>query len=219
MSAIDVQSLYRRYGRRWALIDVTFAVDEAKVVMIAGPNGAGKSTLLRVLATAIRPHRGRARILGFDVVRDREEVRRATALLSHFSYHYEALSVRQNMRVCAQHLGVELERIPLLLERVGLASRGRDAVSTLSAGMRKRLSIARLLMQQPNVALLDEPYSELDPEGFTLIDGIVDHLKSHGSTVVIATHQIDRVRAYSDHVIHLEFGGVRWSGPASEAPK
>src|SRR5687768_1808695 len=175
--AIDVQGVARRYGRRWALADVTFRVPPSTVMMVAGRNGAGKSTLFRVLATAIRPDRGNARVAGFDVIREREDVRRYTALLSHYTYLYDSLTARENLAVVADHLRTGRDRVLPLLEQVGLAARADDAVSTFSAGMRKRLSFARVLLQEPKVVLLDEPYGALDPAGFDLVDAVVAELK------------------------------------------
>ena len=100
---IDVVNLARRYGRRWALSDVSFQVPAGTVVMVAGRNGAGKSTLFRVHSTAISPDRGTARVAGFDVVRDREDVRRRTAMLSHQNYLYESLTAKENLEVVASH--------------------------------------------------------------------------------------------------------------------
>ena len=201
---IEVENLSRRYGRRWALADVTFSLPDGKTLMVAGHNGSGKTTLLRILATAIRPDRGLAKVAGFDVVREREDVRHRTGFLGHYSYLYESLTARENLEVFAAHRksGVPGE----LLEQVGLASRANDQVATFSAGMRKRLSLARLLLQAPRVALLDEPYGQLDPAGFALIDGIVQTLAASGASVVISTHQVDRVAAYANARITLEAG-------------
>jgi heme exporter protein A len=201
-AAIEARGLSRRYGRRWALANVTLRAERGEVVMIAGRNGSGKSTLLRVLATAIRPDAGSVAVLGYDVVRQRESVRRATALLSHYSYLYEVLSARENLSL----IGGAIDEA---LARVGLAERANDPVSTFSAGMRKRLSFARVLLQRPDVALLDEPYGALDPEGFALVDEVVAELRTRGATVVIATHQIERVAAYSDRVFTLDGGRLR----------
>jgi heme exporter protein A len=211
---IQVENLARRYGRRWALSDVSFTAAEGSVTMIAGRNGAGKSTLLRVLATAIRPDRGQALVGGFNVVREREDVRKMTALLSHYSYLYESLTARENLRVTADHLGIGRDRLMPILERVNLASRADDAVSTFSAGMRKRLSFARVLLQEPRVALLDEPYGQLDPEGFVLVDEVVRELKAKGTTVLIATHQLERGGSLADETLMLEGGRVVHGGAA-----
>ena len=214
---IDLQGAARRYGRRWALAGVTLHVAPATVVMLVGRNGAGKSTLLRILATAIRPDRGTVTIGGFDVVRHREDVRRMTALLAHQNYLYESLTARENLAVVADHLHTTRDRIPALLEQVGLSSRSDDVVATFSAGMRKRLSLARLLLQEPRVALLDEPYGALDPPGFDLVDGVIHELKRGGATIVMATHQWERSARLSDVAVVLDQGLVTWQGPAAQA--
>src|SRR5688500_5527027 len=153
--------------------------------MVAGPNGAGKSTLFRVLATAIRPDRGRASIGGFDVVSQREDVRKMTAILSHHNYLYEALTAKENLEVVCDHLGTSRAEVPSALEQIGLNDRANDLVSTFSAGMRKRLSLGRVLLQNPAVALLDEPYGALDPAGFEMVDAVVASMKRAGATVLM----------------------------------
>jgi heme exporter protein A len=205
---IEVERLSRRYGRRWALLDVSFRVASGSVAMIAGPNGSGKSTLFRILATAIRPDHGRITIAGHDLHTHRDEVRRAVALLTHASYLYEPLTGLENLRVFAEHLGRPRAGLMPLLERVGLASRASDLVATYSAGMRKRLSFARVLLQEPSVVLLDEPYGQLDPEGFALVDEVVGDLRARGSTVLMATHQLERGQRLADHAVFLERGRV-----------
>ncbi|HYC87833.1 MAG TPA: heme ABC exporter ATP-binding protein CcmA [Thermoanaerobaculia bacterium] len=216
--AIDVERVARRYGRRWALADVSFQVPRASVVMVAGRNGAGKSTLFRVLATAIRPDRGTARVGGFDVVRDRQDVRRMTAILSHANYLYDTLSARENLNVVADHLRISRGGVMGVLEQVGLAVRADDVVATFSAGMRKRLSFGRILLQEPKVVLLDEPYGALDPPGFDLVDEVIRELKRRGTTIMMATHQLERSRTYSDMEIVLEEGRVVRQSAAEEVP-
>jgi heme exporter protein A len=216
--AISARNLGRRYGRRWALIDVSFDLAAGSVLMVAGRNGSGKSTLFRVLSTVVSPDRGAAQVGGYDLAKHRYDVRKQVALLSHHSYLYEALTARENLAVAADHLGVSREGIPALLERVALGKRADDAVSTFSAGMRKRLSFARVLMQQPSIVLLDEPYGQLDPEGFLLVDRVVRELKERGATVLMATHQLERGAALADRALFLEQGRVTWEGAAADAP-
>ena len=204
--AIEVERLARRYGRRWALADVTFQLAAGRVMMVAGRNGSGKSTLFRVLSTAIRPDRGAGKVGGYDVVHEREDVRRISALLAHQSYLYESLSAKENLDVVARFLGVDNEKE--ILERVGLTQRADDPVATFSAGMRKRLSFARVLLQKPDVVFFDEPYGQLDPEGFRLVDAVVQELKARGATVLIATHQVERVVGYADCSITLDAGRI-----------
>jgi len=139
-------------------------------------------------------------------------------MLSHYSYLYESLTARENLEVFADHLGMSRETISTLLSRVDLGARSDDAVSTFSAGMRKRLSFARILLQQPKVVLLDEPYGQLDPPGFVLIDDVVRELKEAGATVLIATHQWQRVADLADLAIVLENGRVEYFGSPSAIP-
>ena len=207
-AAVDVQRLTRRYGRRWALAGITFQVPVGSVMMVNGHNGAGKSTLLRILATAIRPDGGNASVGGFDVVRQREDVRKLTAILSHQNYLYESLTARENLEVVADHLGKSHNNIDALLVQVALDARANDLLSTFSAGMRKRLSFARVLLQEPRIVFLDEPYGALDPPGFDLIDDVIRDLKSRGTTILIATHQIERAARLCDASITLEGGKI-----------
>lgn len=215
--SLDVEGLARRYGRRWALADVSFHVPPATVMMVAGRNGAGKSTLFRVLSTAIRPDRGSASIGGFDVVRHRYDVRKLCAILSHQNYLYDSLTARENLQVVCDHIGVPRSGVMGILEQVGLAGRAADVVATFSAGMRKRLSFARILLQEPRVVLLDEPYGALDPPGFDLVDDVIVELKRRGTMILMATHHWERAARLSDLALVLDQGKVTWQGPAHEA--
>lgn len=198
--AIDASHLARRYGRRWAVADVSFQLARGRVMMVSGRNGSGKTTLLRILSTAIRADGGKATVGGFDLTQ-RDEIRRQSALLAHYSYLYESLSPRENLSLIARDTGD-------VLARVGLEGRADDPVSTFSAGMRKRLSFARVLLQKPSIVFLDEPFGQLDPEGFALVEQVVGELKTSGATVVIATHQVDRVAGFADVQLALENGRV-----------
>jgi heme exporter protein A len=217
--AIDASGVARRFGRRWAVAGVSFRVAAGTRLMVTGRNGSGKSTLLRVLATASRLDQGQARVAGFDLASERQAVRRNVALLGHHSYLYEALSARENLEVARRFLGVPADRVDALLSEVGLAARADDPVLVFSAGMRKRLALARALLQDARVLLLDEPYGELDPAGFALLDRVLDEQKRRGVTVLLATHLLDHGRALCDEAITLEDGRLVWSGPASRLPE
>lgn len=218
--AVEAAGLCRRYGRRWALVDVSLQVPAGRVAMVTGRNGSGKSTLLRILSTAIRADRGSARVAGFDVGRETDAVRRRVALLSHHSYHYEALTALENLAVAARFTGLPASRDALVphLARVDLADRADDPVSTFSAGMRKRLSLARTLLRDSVVVMLDEPYGQLDPPGFRLVDRLLGSLRGRGVTVLVATHLLERGAGLADMAVVLEAGRLAWSGPAAELP-
>jgi heme exporter protein A len=214
---LDVHAVCKRYGARWALVRVSFQLPAGESAMLAGRNGSGKSTLLRVLATALRPDLGSARVAGLDVVAERDEVRRRVALLDHRSHVYDVLSALENLEIQARFLGdpaLDRGRLLAVLEEVGLAERAADPVAAFSAGMRKRLALARVLLKAPEVALLDEPYGELDPPGFRLVDGVLDRLRRRGATVLMATHLVERGREHCDRALVLSDGGVSWDGAA-----
>src|SRR5207245_5410584 len=151
MIAVTAAGLYRRYGRRWALVDVGFEVPEGELVMVTGRNGSGKSTLLRVLATAIRADRGTVRILGVDVRRERERARKGLALLGHRTHLYEPLTALENLAVAARFLGGDPGRKGLLarLEEVGLADRGDDAVQAFARSASAAWSSRRVASCSP----------------------------------------------------------------------
>ena len=219
--AIEASGLGRRYGRRWALADVSLSVRRGVRLLVTGRNGSGKSTLLRVLATAARADRGTASVAGHDIRRERSAVRARVSFLGHDGYLYAALTARENLQVAASFLGTGAGPggVRELLRTVGLDERADDPVSTFSAGMRKRLAVARALLQPAEVYLLDEPYGELDPPGFRLLDAALDQLKAKGATVLLASHLVERGRQQCDEALVLEEGRLAWSGPAADLPE
>lgn len=220
-NSVEVVSLSRRYGRRWALVDVSFNVPRGKSLMIAGRNGSGKSTLLRVLSTALRPDGGTARLEGFDLRTRRDDVRRRVAILGHASYTYDAMTALENLQLVARMIGKDASRDALqpLLDEVGLGERWNDNILSFSAGMRKRIAIARVLLQGADIVMLDEPYGQLDPPGFRFMDSLFGKLRDRGVTLLIATHQLDRGAALCDLGIVLERGRLQWAGPARDLPR
>lgn len=217
--AVDCRGLSKRYGRRWVLADVGFKLLAGRALLVGGHNGSGKSTLFRILATAIRPDRGQASIDGVKL-EETTRVRESVALLSHHSYLYESLTAVENLRVVASVTHGEQHRDFLVaqLDHVGLARHADAVVSTFSAGMRKRLALARLLLQKPRVALLDEPYGALDSSGFKLMDDTIGELRGRGATVLLATHLLDRGSELADFGLLLVDGRVAWSGRAGDFP-
>jgi ABC-type multidrug transport system ATPase subunit len=218
--AIEAVKLGRRYGRAWALVDVNLVIPRGTTVLVAGRNGSGKSTLFRVLAGALSPDLGTLKIEGCDSINDRTGLRRHVALLTHNTFAYESLTAFENMRVFAGLLGRPTDRksIVTLLDEMGLGARADDAVHTFSAGMRKRLAFARVLLQKPSVALLDEPYAQLDPPGLRFVDALVPRLKAEGVTVLVAEHLLERGAQLCDRGLVLDRGRVTWSGAAKDLP-
>ncbi len=206
--AIALHDVSKRYGRHWALARLTYSLPPGRSLLLTGHNGSGKTTLLRLVATALSPTAGRVEVLGRNTVTDRDAVRQDVALLSHASFLYEDLTAHQNLTVLARLLGLPsaAETASELLTRVGLTRRTDSPVRQFSAGMRKRLAIARLLMKKPALALLDEPFGELDPAGIEAMEIIIRELKTRGVTVVLATHLVEQGLSLCEERLHLQEG-------------
>jgi heme exporter protein A len=217
--AVEATDLGRRFGRRWSLARVNLSLSPGQRLLVVGANGSGKTTLLRTVATLWAPSRGTLRIFGMDPVKQRFAVRESLALLSHQPGLYEDLSGTENLSLTLQMQGRrDLEIVPGLLASVELDARP-DPVRTYSAGMRKRLAFARLLAQRPRLALIDEPYGQLDPAGFELVDGLLDRLHADGVTTIVASHLVGRAAQRADDALLLEQGQVRWRGPARDVTR
>lgn len=206
--ALAIHDVSKRYGRRWALARLSYTLPQGRSLLLTGHNGSGKTTLLRLVATALSPTHGRVEVRGNDCVAARDTVRREVALLSHASFLYEDLTAHQNLVVLARLLGLEApaDVAGELLLKVGLTKRSDSPVRQFSAGMRKRLAIARLLMKAPAVALLDEPFGELDPGGIQAMEKIIRELKDSGVTVILATHLVEQGQALCEERLHLQEG-------------
>lgn len=208
VAAATLDGVTRRFGRRWALRGVSLAVQPGEVVGIEGHNGSGKSTLLRVLCTALRPTGGRATVFGADVARAPDAVRSYVGFLAHYPGLYDDLTAEENLRFATRMLGTGAERIPALLERVGLLREARETVRTFSAGMQRRLSLARLLVGRPRLLLLDEPYNNFDLAGIALVNEIVGEVRASGGAAMVILHDRHSAGDLLDRVVRLRQGLV-----------
>jgi len=205
--AVRLFGVTRVFGVVPGLVRVDLAVDRGEMLLVRGPNGAGKSTLLRVIATAISPTYGSGTVLGFDLARQRDEIRRATELLGHRTRLYEDLTGSENLRFACRLYGIDPAGVPEALGRVGLASVADDRVHGFSQGMRQRVTVARALLRRPELLLLDEPYAGLDAEAKDVVDRAIAETVADGRTVVLATHDPTR-GAMAGRTVHMDGGRI-----------
>jgi len=204
MTVIEVEGLERRYGDRVALSGVSFTLDEGQTLVVLGPNGAGKTTLLRVLATLLRPHSGSVAVLGASLPGEAWKVRGRVGYLGHEPALYRSLTARENLLFSARLHGVADGRVDELLDRVGLARRGNDRVDEFSRGMKQRVAAARAVLHDPELLLLDEPLSAVDPGAADLLEPLIG--RASGRTRVVVTHDVEHGTREADQVLRLRAG-------------
>lgn len=214
-NAIETKKLTKVFGDRKALDKVSIEVPEGAFLSIFGPNGAGKTTLVRMLATLSRATSGTALVAGFDAKEEPDKVREHIGLISHNPMLYPDLTAMENLMFTAQLYGVvnAEERVRELLRAVELDHRRFDVVRTFSRGMTQRLSIARALMNDPDVVFLDEPYAGLDPHAVEIFDGLIEQLRD-GRTFIMVSHDLQKGFDVCTHALVLARGRV-----VSYAPK
>jgi heme exporter protein A len=204
MGALRIEGLTRRYGEREALSGVSLSLEAGQTLVVFGPNGAGKTTLLRVLASLLRPHAGVVDVLGRSLPDEAWAVRGRVGLLGHEPLLYRELSARENLRFHARLHGVGEERVEELLGAVRMRERAKEPLRTLSRGMVQRLAIARAVLHDPELLLLDEPRANLDPAASELVEPLIG--ASSGRTRVISSHDPGGGLREADLVLGLRDG-------------
>jgi heme ABC exporter ATP-binding subunit CcmA len=211
--AIDATGVARRFGTRWVLRGVSMQVRAGEAVGLLGANGSGKSTLLRIFGTLLRPSAGTAAVYGEDVVRRADRVRGMLGFLAHTPGLYDDLTARENLRFAAAMLGLaraggnaHAPEIGGALERVGLAHAADERVRGFSAGMERRLAVARMLLGKPRLLLLDEPYSNLDADGIVLMSEIISEAVGAGGAAVVVLHELAPAAGILNRTVTLTDG-------------
>jgi len=189
---IKLVGILKTFGLLPVLRGINLEVGEGEFVGLVGPNGAGKSTLMRILATLSKPTGGQASIGGWPIPEHAEQVRRHIGLVSHQPLLYGDLTALENLLFFARiyQLDDPLERVKVALQEVGLWARQNDPVRTFSRGMTQRLTIARATLHQPDVLLLDEPYTGLDQDASRMLDSLLRRESAKGRTIFMITHDL-----------------------------
>jgi len=211
MFAVEVQNLTKRFGNFTAVDGLSFTVDVGEIFGLLGPNGAGKSTLIRMLTTLVPPTSGVARVNGFDVVQQQNDVRRAIGVIPQAMTSDLELSAMENLTIFAKLYGISRERrketIAELLEAVDLTQWADKPVKQFSGGMRRRLEIARGLVHEPKIFFLDEPTTGLDPVSRVAVWDMLARLKQERElTILVTTHYMDEADKLCDRIAIVDHG-------------
>lgn len=217
---IQVQNLTHKYGERVALSNVAFSVKKGEIFGLLGPNGGGKSTLFRILSTMMVPTDGHAVIAGFDVERDPAAVRRHVGVVFQTQSLDKALTVEENLRAQGHLHGLSgnilRDRMERAMERLGLADRRKDLVETLSGGLRRRVEIAKALLHRPQVLLMDEASTGLDPAARRDLSRHIQNLREgEGVTILLTTHILEEADR-CDRLVLLHQGKIVAEGTPDE---
>jgi heme exporter protein A len=209
---IEIRKLTKTFGPNPVLRGLDLDVERGQFLTLLGPNGSGKTTLLRILAALSRPTGGTVRIGGWELPAEADFVRAQLGVVSHLPLLYDTLTAEENLLLFARLYDLPAEqrrpRVAAVLERVGLARRARDVVRTFSRGMQQRLAIARAILHEPAILLLDEPYTGLDQDAAALLDTLLREVAVGGRTVVMTTHDLRRGHALADRIAILSRGKI-----------
>jgi heme exporter protein A len=213
-TVLEARGLVREYGSLVAVDGVDLTLRDGEFLTVFGPNGAGKSSLLGMLGGALRPTRGSVAVRGTPLDFGDTSWRSRVGILSHRGFLYAQLTAEENLRFYGQLFGLmDLDtRIPERLERVGLANRARSQAHELSHGMRQRLALARALLHDPDLVLLDEPFTGLDPTASAVLHDVLRELRDGSRTVVMVTHNLSEGLALATRVAIQVAGRLAWEG-------
>lgn len=208
--AVESHGLTKIFGATLALDAVNLSLGRGEVVALLGPNGAGKTTLLKLLSTALKPTAGSGQVLGEDLVRGRDVIRRRIGMISHNHRLYEELTGEENLRFAATMRGIRADgsRIRKALAEVGLDTQAGWKVRTYSTGMKRRLVIGKMLLFEPELLFLDEPHNTLDQAAIALLDGYVAAARTRGCAAIVATHNLSRAFEMADRFVLMRDGAV-----------
>ena len=214
---IRVHKLTKSFGHQMALRAVDLEVPEGEFLTLFGPNGAGKTTLIRIIASLTRPTSGTVQVKGEDLTKAATTLRRHVGLISHNPLLYRDLTPDENLRFFARMYDLDQAevRIDAVLAQVGLSARRRDPVRTFSRGMVQRLAIARAILHDPSIMLLDEPYTGLDLQAADMLRAVLQELAASNRTVLLTTHNLELGLEMCHRAAILNRGQVAWQGAQS----
>jgi len=214
---IEGINISKTYGSKNVLRDISVRIPRGEFVAVLGPNGAGKSTLLKILALISKPDSGQVKIGDQSIVNAPGELKRKIGIISHSSFLYPELTAYENLQFYGRLYDIDNleEQIITVIKKVGLILALNEPVYTFSRGMLQRLSIARALIHSPEVILLDEPFTGLDQQGISLLQGVLRDLKSNHKTILMVTHSFEDGMNDVDRILILNKGLIAADFPRS----
>ncbi|PIU00299.1 MAG: ABC transporter ATP-binding protein [Bdellovibrionales bacterium CG10_big_fil_rev_8_21_14_0_10_45_34] len=217
---VEVKNVTRKYGSRTAVDRLDFIIRKGEFFGLLGPNGAGKTSLLKMLFGALRPNSGQILVLGLDAQRQSREVKKRIGVVTQEDWLDPDLSVIENLLIYARYFGIDenkaYPRARELLRFLQMEDRTDDIVESLSGGMKRRVSIARALIHTPQVLILDEPTTGLDPQARIWLWSRLEELKSEGLTILLTTHYMDEAERLCDRVAIMDRGEMKCIGHPAE---
>lgn len=214
---ITAEKIDKAFGARWALRGISFTIRQGEIVALVGPNGAGKTTLLRIIGTLTHANAGKIHIGQIPIPEHANAARAAIGFVGHQTFMYDDLTARENLNFFARLYDLPNipQRIDEVATRVGITNRLDDLARTLSRGLQQRLTIARMLLHEPAVLLLDEPYTGLDQVAADLLDQMMLDAKKDGRAILFSTHDLERGLAVCDRAIIMKAGRIVHDLPRS----
>ena len=218
MFALESEDIRKTFGHFTALAGVTLNVERGEFLALFGRNGAGKTTFLKVAATLVHHTHGKLRVEGVDISEEPEKARRQIGFLSHNTYLYRDLTPVENLRFFARLYGLKNpdQRIVSLLDRVGLQRRASDPVRGFSRGLHQRLGIARVVLHDPSLILLDEPYTGLDANAVEILNRMLDEASAAGKTIILTTHDLDQGLRGATRAAIIDRGKIVFTAAAKD---
>src|SRR6266571_4634597 len=216
--ALESEDVRKTFGHFVALAGVTLSVRRGEFLALFGRNGAGKTTFLKIAATLVRHSQGKLRVEGIDTREEPERARRHIGFLSHNTYLYRDLNPVENLRFFSRLYGMpdSEERILALLDRVGLRRRASDPVRAFSRGLHQRLGIARVMLHDPSIILLDEPYTGLEANAVDVLNEMLDEACRVGRTIIITTHDLEQWLRGASRAVIIDRGKIVFSAGAKD---
>ncbi len=207
-TVIAVTGLTKTFGNLYALRNLSFSLNKGEFLTIFGPNGAGKTTLIRILSTITKASSGEIKIADLSFEDDSEKIRRQIGVIAHQTFLDENLTAEENLRFYGKLYDVEnlSTKIETILSEVGLEWRKKDFVRTFSRGMQQRLAIARAMLHEPSILLLDEPYTGLDQHASGMLTNWLNRLRSSEQTILMVTHDLEQGMELADRIAILVEG-------------